>query len=364
MGKRSHRNSTSSNSSSSDTDSDVERYRHRKSRRHDSRDLRTRSKSGGDDLNRFDNNLRKSRVSPSKTRENVSRKRSETQERARSRTPNFRKRPELNGGESRTRLASKITVVEKNADASVEDATLVRSPHSSPVEEQCVETTEDRIQRLENMIAHLSRQTQSHEGRSEAPRLAVRSDCIPEFSPGNNNLTAQQWLVKIDQLKAINHWDEIATIYHMQSRLVGVAKTWYHSLRNYNLTWEEWKALIKRSFPDHTDYATLLQTMLNRKKLTTESMTSYYFGKMELIRSCEISGKQAVSCLIHGIDDSVIQNSARAGRYHTPEALYEEYLSALNVEASSITGKSKEKILQGARGYGLKRQYKKASQEI
>lgn len=129
----------------------------------------------------------------------------------------------------------------------------------------------------------------------------------------------------------------------MQSRLVGMAKTWYHGLLNYNLTWEEWKALIKRCFPDHTNYATLLRTMLNRRKLDTEPMTTYYFGKMELLRSCEISGKQAVSCLIYGIDDSVIQNSARAGRYHTPEALCEEYLSALNVDAPSPSGTPKEK---------------------
>ncbi|KAJ8939880.1 hypothetical protein NQ318_023220 [Aromia moschata] len=165
--------------------------------------------------------------------------------------------------------------------------------------------------------------------KQELPRVKVSSDCIPEFSPQNTNLNVHQWLMKIDQLKSLNQWDEITTIYHMQSRLVGMAKSWYHSLQNYNLTWDEWNVLVRRSFPDHTDYATLLQTMLNRRKGSLETMTTYYFEKMELLRACDIQGERAVSCLIQGIADVVIQNGARAERYETPKALYEKYLSVV-----------------------------------
>ncbi|KAJ8917302.1 hypothetical protein NQ315_002320 [Exocentrus adspersus] len=51
---------------------------------------------------------------------------------------------------------------------------------------------------------------------------------------------------------------------------------------------------------------------------------------MELLQLCEITGKKAVSCIIDGLNDPATQNSARAGRYSTPESLYEEYLSTLN----------------------------------
>lgn len=44
----------------------------------------------------------------------------------------------------------------------------------------------------------------------------------------------------------------------MQSRLTEIAKGCYQRLQNYNLTWDEWKTLIKRSFPDHTDCVTIL----------------------------------------------------------------------------------------------------------
>ncbi|KAJ8914198.1 hypothetical protein NQ315_015971 [Exocentrus adspersus] len=66
------------------------------------------------------------------------------------------------------------------------------------------------------------------------------------------------------------------------------------------------------------------------KKLPQEDMATYYYSKMELLQLCEITGKKAVSCIIDGLNDPATQNSARAGRYSTPESLYEEYLSTLN----------------------------------
>lgn len=40
-------------------------------------------------------------------------------------------------------------------------------------------------------------------------------------------MTVSQWLIKIDQLKVLNGWDEITNIYRIQPRLVGMAKSWY-----------------------------------------------------------------------------------------------------------------------------------------
>lgn len=155
-----------------------------------------------------------------------------------------------------------------------------------------IETAYQKILKLEAMVKKLSRRSDDVE---KSTRVTIRSDCIPEFYPDNPNLTAIKWLEKIDQLREVNGWDDISTIYHMQSRLSGMAKSWYHSLTNYNYTWCQWKQLIIKSFPDHNDYAALLRKMLNRKKLPCESMTVYYFGKMELLRGCRITGKEAVS---------------------------------------------------------------------
>lgn len=83
----------------------------------------------------------------------------------------------------------------------------------------------------------------------------------------------------------------------MQSRLTVMDKSWYHSLYKYNYTWDEWKYLIKKTFPENIDSATALKKMLNREKSPEESMTTYYFGKMELLRICEITEKIAFHVL-------------------------------------------------------------------
>ncbi|KAJ3661520.1 hypothetical protein Zmor_005914 [Zophobas morio] len=72
--------------------------------------------------------------------------------------------------------------------------------------------------------------------------------------------------------------------------------------------------------------------MLKRIKDPNETMATYYYNKMELLQVCRISGKDAVSCVIDGLANESLQNGTRAGRYDSPEALYEEYLSRVQNE--------------------------------
>lgn len=136
-------------------------------------------------------------------------------------------------------------------------------------------------------------------------------------------------IYKIKQMAAASGWSHATKISYMQSRLDGLAKRWYDSLPKYDYGWEAWKRKILQAFPDHRDFAISLRTMLARKKYEAESWSQYYFNKMELIRVCELSDKQAVSCVIDGIQNDVIQTGARAGRYENPEVLYSSFLSTL-----------------------------------
>jgi hypothetical protein len=61
-------------------------------------------------------------------------------------------------------------------------------------------------------------------------------------------------------------------------------------------------------------------------------MTQYNYGKVNLHQTCNITNKEAVSCLIDGLMDGTLKNGAKARRYGTPEHLYAEYLSTLAAE--------------------------------
>lgn len=53
-------------------------------------------------------------------------------------------------------------------------------------------------------------------------KSSVHSDCIPVFDPKNENTSVHQWLEKIGQIKNVNNWDDITTMY---SRLSGMSKS-------------------------------------------------------------------------------------------------------------------------------------------
>ncbi|KAJ8914362.1 hypothetical protein NQ315_011350 [Exocentrus adspersus] len=108
-----------------------------------------------------------------------------------------------------------------------------------------------------------------------------------------------------------------------------MAEVWYKSLRTVKFTWNEWKQQLESNFPSKRDYYSDLLVMIDRKKLQNESYTTYYFHKLALLNCCKISGPEAVSCIIGGINDNVVKTGATAGNHQTPESLY-GYLTSLN----------------------------------
>lgn len=123
--------------------------------------------------------------------------------------------------------------------------------------------SEDRIKYLETMLQQLlERDTRNQRADFLPPRITVHADCIPEFAPGHPQLSASKWLEKIEQLAELNRWDDITKIYHMQSRLTGIAKSWYENLQSYNHTWDQWKEMIVKTFPEFNDFASTLKKNL------------------------------------------------------------------------------------------------------
>nr|XP_008191903.1 PREDICTED: uncharacterized protein LOC100141851 isoform X1 [Tribolium castaneum] len=205
---------------------------------------------------------------------------------------------------------------------------------STTVNSPPVSAESARIARLEQLVENLNRRLLNRNFEHTSGQVGIKSDLIPEFAPGNPNFSTTKWLHKIDQLALVNGWDERTTIYGMISRLKGLAKEWYDNLdpSAYDRSWDEWKRLLQTTFPDHHDYASTLRKLVNRVKEDGETWAQYYFGKLNLLQACDITGTNAVSCLIDGITDVTLRNGARAGRYVTPESLYAEYLSTLRSE--------------------------------
>jgi hypothetical protein len=170
--------------------------------------------------------------------------------------------------------------------------------------------------------------------KNETPKIAkikghYAASLIPEFDPDGEECTVKAWIRKIDQLGEIHEWDEITKSFHLQDKLRGQARKWYNRLESYDYSWQEWKQMLGRAFPKHRDYSNLLEEMMQRKKLPTETMTKYYQDKIALCFRCNLSDNASVSCIIRGLPP-LLQPNARAFQCERPDELYEGFLCALD----------------------------------
>lgn len=153
--------------------------------------------------------------------------------------------------------------------------------------------------------------------------FSTLNNVVPEFDPLSKEQTMSVWLDKVDECSEIYGWSERQTIHYALPKLTGHARTWYQGLPSIKHTWAEWKILLSESFPATENYAELLTEMLNRRARPGESLEIYYFSKINLLNRCKIFGKQAVDCLVHGVDDRGVRVGAQAARFEKPEDVHE-----------------------------------------
>ena len=165
----------------------------------------------------------------------------------------------------------------------------------------------------------------------------IKLNIIPEFCPESGNISADRWVSLIDEIASLNYWDERTTIVSMQSKLSGLARKWFSGLTTINLPWATWKEKLIKAFPEGFDYDTMLKAMINRAKKPQETMTEYYYKKTLMLSRLGISGKNAVSCVIGGLNSMSQREGAGAGHYKDPETLFAEYLA--NLEESRVSEK-------------------------
>lgn len=192
------------------------------------------------------------------------------------------------------------------------------------------------IDRLADIMSTFINHAQSNKEQV----ITAKGEVVPVFNPEDANLTADMWCNKVDELREIFRWSENATIYYALTKLHGLASNWYNSLKTVKHTWEEWKEMIKEAFPIHRDFYEMMGKIMNRRKQSNESYTKYYFDMTALLNLCDVTGINAVSCIIGGIDDNIVKIGAKAGNYQTPQQLY-QYLSSIQ-ESSDLRSQNKQ----------------------
>jgi hypothetical protein len=154
-------------------------------------------------------------------------------------------------------------------------------------------------------------------------------DVIPKFDPSENTQSTKAWLKKVNETANIYKWSDKQTTFHALPKLSGLARRWYEGLSSVNFTWKEWQRKLSQNFPDDRNYADRLSDMLARKTRPQESLEEYFYDKSRLVSRCNIKGKDAVDCIIHGIYDHNIKLNAQGANFKRPSRLL-KYLRSIN----------------------------------
>lgn len=155
-------------------------------------------------------------------------------------------------------------------------------------------------------------------------------DCkniLPEFDPSIKNQRMDVWLNKVNECASVYGWDDKTTIHFSMQKLQGLAKIWYQSLNTILFTWTEWQEKLLKAFPCEQNYGQSLEDMLRRKSRFNEPIENYFYEKLALLNQCEITGKRAVDCIIHGLTDKTSKSSALTLRCSEPDQLLRFLLS-------------------------------------
>lgn len=146
-------------------------------------------------------------------------------------------------------------------------------------------------------------------------------DVISTFDPSQKMQSTKAWLRKVNETAEIYKWSDKQTVFHALPKLAGLARTWYESLPSVNLKWKEWQRKLLQTFPDNCNYADKLSEMLARRSRREETLEEYFYDKAKLVSRCNIKGKDAVDCIIHGIFDTNIKLNAQGANFKSPNKL-------------------------------------------
>lgn len=166
---------------------------------------------------------------------------------------------------------------------------------------------------------------------NERDSFPVLNNVVPEFDPLCKEQPITVWLSKVDECAEIYKWNDRQTIHYALPKLTGHAKLWYQGLPSLKRTWSEWKLLLKESFPATENYAELLTEMLNKRSRFGESLELYYFSKINLLNRCKIFGREAIDCIVHGVDDRGVRVGAQAANFEKPEQVL-QFFKTLKVQ--------------------------------
>lgn len=178
---------------------------------------------------------------------------------------------------------------------------------------------------------------------SKASNKYLNEKLLPEFDPEKKDLSAAEWLEKINMFAVMYDWDESHKIYLASLKLKGIAKSWYDGLKIAPISWDAFTVAILRQFSGDENFGKLFENACQYKSKSGQSYLSYCFEKIKRINrlNLEIPEQKIVEFVIYGIQDEQLRTSLMTSKINSIAEL-SQCLGSLSVEDTKDLKKNKD----------------------
>ncbi|XP_063373253.1 serine/arginine-rich splicing factor 4-like [Cydia amplana] len=184
--------------------------------------------------------------------------------------------------------------------------------------EQCSSLTNNQL--LETLNKTLQTMT-TVASMSHSKGKFTNLNVVPEFDPNVKHQTIINWLNKVKECAEIYGWNSQQTAHYALPKLTGTAKRWYEGQPTVLHSWEIWEEKLKLAFPCNENYGHLINEMMNITAKFGDNLEEYFYEKLNALNRCLIANRNAVDCIVYGIEDRSVRYGCEAASFDTTDKL-------------------------------------------
>ncbi|XP_017489445.1 PREDICTED: uncharacterized protein K02A2.6-like, partial [Rhagoletis zephyria] len=123
--------------------------------------------------------------------------------------------------------------------------------------------------------------------RSHTHTITEVVGVLPEFDPLRKVMTAQQFVIKVEQLQQVYKWKKEIVLLAVQHKLKGVAKTWLDAQPVFG-SWQEFVQMLLRDFPYTVSSADIHRELAARRRKINEPLIEYFYDMLAIGRRGDV----------------------------------------------------------------------------
>lgn len=178
-------------------------------------------------------------------------------------------------------------------------------------------------------LRHLDSATRFRDSVPERPRVncTIReiADALPVFSPGDiTSMSAECWINRVECLKNIYGWDEMALLLAASSRMHGPARHWWDSCQEVSTSWTQLATGLKSNFPHHCSEVEVHQQLMKRTRKPSETIDNFCFEMNLIGKRIDLSDKTIIQYILTGLNDTQMSTTLAAGNFSNIAELVEK----------------------------------------